>query len=205
MTETDVTKKALTVYDQVQTMVVVDNITMIAAVDVVKAMRLLRKEIASTFDPIISKAHAAHQEAKAQKDKAELPLIQAEDFLKPRIKSYLAQEELKRQAEENRIRLEAQKAEEEIRLAEAVQLASEGLTGEAEYVLESPKPIMMPTIAKTVPKVDMRLYRKIWKYRILRESDIPREYLTVDLPKIGAVVRALKSKCKIPGVEIYEE
>ncbi len=204
-TPDNVAMKAISVYDQVKVIAVIDNVTMVAADDMIKSMRLLRKEIALTFDPIISKAHAAHKEAKAQKDKAELPLIRAEEYLKPQIKAYLAQEERKRQDEENRLRLEAKKAEEEKRLSNAVQLEAEGLTEEAEYVIACQIPIVMPTAEKTTPNADMRLYRKVWKYRIVNESLIPREYHMVDLPKIGAVVRALKSKCKIPGIEVYEE
>jgi hypothetical protein len=198
-------KQALTVYDQAKAIKVIDNVTMTAADDLIKSMRLVRKEIGLAFDPIIAKAHAAHKEAKAQKDRAELPLIQAEEFLKPQIKKYLSDQEMIRLLEENRLRLEAQKAEEERRLAEAAQLEAEGHKEEAEAILDTPAPIVMPTVEKTTPKADMRLYRKVWKYRIINEADIPREYLTPDLIKIGGVVRALKGKCKISGVEVYEE
>lgn len=198
-------KQALTVYDQAKAITVKDNPTMTQADDLIKSMRLVRKEIGLAFDPIIAKAHAAHKEAKAQKDRAELSLIQAEEYLKPQIKRYLAEEERKRQEEENRLRLEAQKAEEERRLEEAIQLSSEGLKEEAEAVLESPQPIVMPTVEKTTPKADMRLYRKVWKYRIINEALIPREYLKPDEIKIGGIVRALKSKCKIDGIQVYQE
>ena len=198
-------KQALTVYEQAKAITVIDNTTMTAADDLIKSMRLVRKEIGLAFDPIIAKAFAAHREAKSQKDRAELPLIQAENFLKPQIKTFLAEEERKRQEEENRLRLEAQKAEEERRLTEAAQLEAEGLKEEAEAVLEAPQPIVMPTVEKTTPKADMRIYRKVWKYRIINEDLIPDEFWQLDLQLIGSRVRDLKSKCKIPGVQVYEE
>lgn len=198
-------KQALTVYDRAREIKVVDNITMTAADDIIKSMRLVRKEIGLAFDPIIAKAFSAHREAKSQKDRAELPLIQAEEFLKPQIKNYLAEQERIRQAEENRLRLEAQKAEEERRITEAAQLEAEGLQEEAEAVLDTPAPIVMPTVEKTTPKADMRIYRKVWKYRIVNEAQIPREYLKPDDIKIGGVVRSLKGTCKIPGIQVYEE
>ncbi len=197
-------KQAVTVYDQAKAIIVIDNDTMTQAVELTKSMRLIRKEIGLAFDPIIAKAHAAHKEAKAQKDRAELPLIQAEEYLRPQVKKYIADKELERKIEENRIRLEALKAEEEYRLAEAVQLSSEGFKEESDAILETKRPIVMPNIEKTI-KADMRLYRKVWKFRIINEQDIPREYMSVDMTKIGAVVRALKTKCLIPGIEIYEE
>ena len=198
-------KQALTVYDQAKAITVIDNATMSQADELIKSMRLVRKEIGLAFDPIIAKAHAAHKEAKAQKDRAELPLIQAEEFLKPQIKKYLAEQERIRIEKENELRLQAQKAEEEKRLAEAAQLEAEGHKEEAEAVLEKPAPIVMPTVEKTTPKADMRLYRKVWKFRIINEAAIPREYLKPDEIKIGGIVRALKGNCKIAGIEVYEE
>ncbi len=197
-------KQALSVYDQAKAIKVIDNPSMSAADDLIKSIRLVRKEIGLAFDPIIAKAHAAHKEAKAQKDRAELPLIQAEEFLKPQIKKYLADQETIRLLEENRLRLEAQKAEEERRIAEAAQLEAEGHQSEAEAILDTPAPIVMPTVEKTTPKADMRLYRKVWKFRIINSSMIPFEYMTPDLIKIGGIVWALKGNCKISGVEVYE-
>lgn len=198
-------KQALTVYEQAKQITVTDNVTMSAADQLIKDMRLVRKEIGLAFDPIIAKAFAAHKEAKAQKDRAELPLIQAEEYLKPQIKKYIADQERKRQEEENRLRLEAQAREEAERLEKAAQLEVEGHKEEAEAVLEKPAPIVMPTVEKTTPKTDMRLYRKSWKFRVINEADIPREYMSPDLIKIGGVVRALKNKTSIKGIEVYEE
>ena len=198
-------KQALTTFDQAKAITVTDNATMSRADDLIKSMRLVRKEIGLAFDPIIAKAFAAHKEAKAQKDRAELPLIQAEEYLKPQIKSYIAECEHKRQEEENRLRLDAQKAEEERRLLEAIQLEKEGLQEESLAVLDTPAPIIMPTVERTTPKADMRLYRKVWKYRIVNEALIPREYLTPDLQKIGSLVRGFKEKFKVPGIQVYEE
>ena len=198
-------KQALTVYEQAKAITVTDNITMTQADDLIKSMRLVRKEIGLAFDPIISKAFAAHKEAKAQKDRAELPLIQAEDFLKPQIKRYIDQQEQIRIAEENRLRIEALKAGEERMLAEAEQLEKEGFPEEANAVLEAPQLIVMPTVEKTTPKVDMRTYKKKWKYRIINEDLIPDEFWQLDLQLIGSRVTDLKSKCKIAGIQVYEE
>jgi len=198
-------KQALTVYEQAKAITVTDNLTMTQADDLVKSMRLVRKEIGLAFDPIIAKAFAAHKEAKAQKDRAELPLIQAEGYLKPQIKRYIDEQEYKRQEEENRLRIEARKVEEERRLAEAVQLEAEGFKEEAEATLTTPTPIIMPTVEKTTPKADMRIYGKNWKFRIVDESKLPREYLIPDLIKIRGIVRALKEKCIINGIQVYEE
>lgn len=198
-------KQALTVYEQAKQITVTDNVTMSQADQLIKDMRLVRKEIGLAFDPIIAKAHAAHKEAKAQKDKAELPLIQAEEYLKPQIKRYIDQQEQIRLAEENRLRLEAQRAEEEKRLAEAAQLEAEGLKEEAAAVLEAPQPIVMPTVEKTTPKADMRLYRKTWKFEVIDLAKLPEKYKMANESAIRSVVNGLKEKAKIDGVRIWQE
>jgi hypothetical protein len=198
-------KQALTVYDQAKAITVIDNESMTFADEMIKNIRLVRKEIEAVFSPIIKKAWEAHKEAKNQQSKAEAPLIAAEEWLRPQVKKYLSDQETIRLLEENRLRLEAQKAEEERRIAEAAQAEAEGRQEDAEAILDTPAPIVMPTVEKTVPKADMRLYRKVWKFRVINPDIIPKEYLTPDLIKIGGIVRALKGQCKISGIEVYEE
>jgi hypothetical protein len=60
-------------------------------------------------------------------------------------------------------------------------------------------------IPKSVPKVAGISMRENWKFRIVNEKLIPREYLKVDDVKIGAIVRALKGATNIPGIEAYNE
>ena len=48
-------------------------------------------------------------------------------------------------------------------------------------------------------------YRGIWKFRIIDEGKIPREYMIPDQIKIGQLVRALKQATNIPGIEAYED
>lgn len=62
-----------------------------------------------------------------------------------------------------------------------------------------------PTIVVPAPKIDGVVVRTIWKYRIIDETKIPREYLMPDEKKIGAVVRASGGSIKIDGIEIYSE
>jgi hypothetical protein len=44
-----------------------------------------------------------------------------------------------------------------------------------------------------------------WKFEVVDASQVPREYLSPDLAKIGAVVKSLKDACVIPGVRVYNE
>jgi|WetSurMetagenome_2_1015567.scaffolds.fasta_scaffold88551_4 hypothetical protein len=48
--------------------------------------------------------------------------------------------------------------------------------------------------------------RRTWKYRIVDESRVPREYLAVDHAKVSAALAASKTPGEvIPGIEFYQE
>jgi len=166
-----------------------------------------KKQVEEVFDPIVSKAHAAHKEAVAQKKKFMDPLLQAETSVKGKVSIYRMEEDRNRRAEEQRLAEIARKEAEERALAEAAQLEASGEKELAEMVLETaaeaPAPVVV--IESFVPKQAGVSGRTNWKYRIVNESLIPREFLSVDPVKIGAVVRSQKGMTKIPGIEVYSE
>lgn len=200
-----VAKKALTIPEQARAVKVVDSETYSQAGEILVTIKGLRKEIGAAFDPIIKKAHEAHKEAKAQKDKAEAPLIEAENIIKPALAAYDREQERLRREEEERQREIARKAEEERRLREAEQAEKEGRNEEAQAIIEEPVYVPPVVIEKTTPKVQGISMQKVWKFRVTNEALIPREYMTPDMVKIGGVARATKGSIQIPGVEIYSE
>lgn len=198
-------QKALTVPQQARTVIVIDNETLLKANDVLLRIKDIRKEIDSAFDPIISKAFITHKEAVAQKKRAEAPLIEAEGYIKPQIANYIAEQERIRREKEEKLRQEALQAEEERKLQEAIQAEKEGNTEEAEAILQEETFIPPPIVEKTTPKLEGTAIKENWKFRIADLDKIPRIYMVPDLVKIGQIVRALKSKCNIPGIEVYPE
>lgn len=173
--------------------------------EMLKGIKVLRREVDAAFDPIIQKAHAAHKEAIAQKSKVEAPLTEADTILRRGLAVYTQEEERKRRAEEARLRELARKAEEERMLAEAQMLADMGQHEQAEAVLSEPvfaAPVVLP---KETPKVAGVFHREDWKFRIVNAALIPRGYLIPDEKSIGAVVRASQGKIQIPGIEAYCE
>lgn len=199
----EVTERALTVPEKAQAIIIRSNDDFIKAGEILTAIKSLRKEIDATFDPIIKKAFEAHKEAVAQKKKVDAPLVEAEGIVKPRMAAWNAEQERIRREEEERLREIARKEEEERRLKEAIDAEKSGNKEEAEAILETPiepPPVVIP---KTTPKVPGVSFTKQWKFRITDPNKIPREYLTPDEGKIGGVVRALKDKANIPGVEVY--
>lgn len=56
-----------------------------------------------------------------------------------------------------------------------------------------------------VPKVAGLSSRETWRFDVVDESELPREYMTPDLKKIGAVVRSEGRNANIPGVRVRAE
>lgn len=129
--------------------------------------------------------------------------------LKRKRVAWQAEAERQRKAEEERARQEALKAQARLDAAadkKAERLLEKGHVEEAERILDAVPQVQMPVVAQTeAPKTAGVAGRKNWKFRIVSEEEIPREYLVPDLVKIGGVVRAMKDKTSISGIEVYSE
>jgi invasion protein IalB len=175
------------------------------AAELLRSIKTVRDNIAATFDEPIKAAHQAHKAMLEAKKKHEAPLSLAESTVKTKMNAWTTAQERKRREEEARLREQAQKEEEERRLREAQELERQGENQAAEALVSAP--VIAPTVvvAKQVPKVEGVSTRSVWRFRIVNEAAVPREYMTVDEKKIGGVVRSLGNKANIPGVEVYEE
>ena len=167
-----------------------------------KSIKSIQDEISNTFDPIISAQHQAHKKSLETKRKYSLPLQKAEGIVKAKIREYHLEQERIRKEEEAKLHLEAKKAEEERLLRMAVEAEQSGEKEEAEMILSSS--VVAPVI--TIPSQTNGngiSYREVWKFRITNPDFVPDKYKIIDERKVGAVVRALKDKTNIPGIEVY--
>lgn len=126
------------------------------------------------------------------------------EIIKPAMARFSMEQERKRRIEEEKLRAEARKREEDARLAEAAELEKQGQRELADAVIAAPVQVA-PVVLPKVEQPKGISYRTVWRYRIVDAAKIPREYLCVDEPKLGGVVRSLKDAANIPGVEIYSE
>ena len=124
----------------------------------------------------------------------------------PRQKGEVRAAERQRREEEARLREEARRKAEEEALARAVEAEAAGFGEAVDEILDAPPtpvvPVILPPVAPKVAGISMRT---TWKFRVVDEAAIPREYLKIDEAKIGGVVRAMKGGTKIAGVEVFEE
>lgn len=227
---TIVEEKALSLPDQAKAIRIADQGTFERAAEFLLGVKALRREIDETFDPVIKKSHEAHKEAVAAKKKVEAPVADAEAIVKRGMGTYqLEQERVAREAAEvarkERERLEAEararegaerkrleREAEDRRLAEASEAEARGDAETAARLLDAPlepvfvapaAPVFMPPPAPETAKVEGVSFRESWDFELVDERNLPREYLTPDLKKIGAVVRAMKGETKIPGVRVW--
>ena len=199
----EVKTMALSIPDRANAIIINSNEDYARAGQLLLTIKGIRKKIEETFKPIKQKMDVAKKEVLDQEKAADAPLAKAEAIIKPRIAQWNAEQERIRKEEEDRQRAIAQAAEEERRLQEAILAEQSGHKEEAEAIIETPIQAAPVVIPKTTPKVAGISFTKQWKFRIVDEAKIPRQYLSVDEQKIGAVVRALKDSTNIPGVEIY--
>ena len=180
-------KDALGYPDRAKKIIVHDGKTLTVANDFLISIKLLKDEIAQTFNPIIKKAHEAHKEAVAKKKEHEAPLTLAETTIKLHIGSYLEiQARIRREAEEEAIREEEerQKKEEKI-LAEAKIFEDSGKEKEAaSLIAEIPLPVRVEIPPE--PEAKGLSIKKI-----------------LDTEAINRIVNQRKDQANIPGIEVY--
>lgn len=182
----EIEKQASQFPQQALSITVFNDRSLREANDFLLAIKTMQKRINETFGPVIKKAHQAHREAIMQKKKYEQPLLEAERIVKPQISSYLAEMERIRREAEDKARKEKEEAEETINGLDA------SIT-------------KMETSVPEKIKLQGTSIRKVYRFRIVDETKIPRFYLMVDMVKIGKAVNELKEQTDIPGVEVFVE
>jgi hypothetical protein len=176
-------------------------------VELGRALRAMKDGIEEYWSPLVADAHKQHKALIARQNEMLKPVESAIGKLKALISTYEYEEERKRK-EAERIAAEALRKQQEAEaMLEAQRLQAAGDSMGAESVIEQaiaapPPPVILQS---TVPQVQGKSSRQQWKFRITNEALIPREYLCVDEQKLGAVVRALKDKARIPGIEVYPD
>lgn len=198
-------KRVAPLSEQVREIAIVDNETYISAGELLVAVKDLRREADKRFDPIIKKAHEAHKEAIKQKSEVDEPLAIAQRILAGKIKGYDDKLERERREEQRRREEELRKQEEERKLQEAVAAEEAGEQERAEAIIEKPVEVTPVTVQKDTPKVQGMHFRTNWRFRVVDETKVPRQYLVLDMSKIGKEVRDKKDKTDIPGIEAYPD
>ena len=206
-------QKAVTIKDQAQSLIITDAPGYERAKELLLSIKDLRKQISDTFKPIIEKAYQAHRTALFQQKKVETPLIEAEGIIKPRIATFLAAEESKRRADEDRLRRIAEQEAEERRLADALAAEADGDMDEVDAILDEPPAYVPPPIVqRTVTTGGGISVREVWSFELtdlkalvkaVAEGKVPLAAIHANTAFLGQQARSLKGELQYPGVRVF--
>lgn len=216
----EIRRETMSITERVHAMVITNDQDYAWAGVFFKRIKSARKAVEETFRPVIDSAHKAHRAAIDALKKHDDPLAAAQKIADRKISDY----DLKKKQEARRIEAERmaearrkaeaeaearRREEEDRRLAQAAELQANGDAEAAEVLLDAPVQVeVAPVVIEPVqaaPKIEGMHFRTNWKFRVTNPAMVPEEYKVIDEKKIGAVVRALKDACRIPGVEVYSE
>jgi hypothetical protein len=165
------------------------------------------RRIADWFRPLRDAAHKAWKVLCDREREVLTPLTQEIARLKRERVTWKAADDQRRRDEERRLADAEKRRAEEAAAAKAKQLEDRGQVAQAAQVLEraiaAPPPAVV--LPDSTPKVAGISARKVWRFRVVDEALVPREFLKVDDVKVGQYVRAMKSTGAIAGIEIYSE
>lgn len=171
-------------------------------------------EVNRAFDPIIRKAHDAHREALAQKQRIAAPIEQAERIVKGALAAYSREQERQRQEVQRAAEAAARKLAEEEALRTAQALQDAGRADEADAVLEQPLPVMPVVVQKPAPVaagVSMRVaYRAEVTSLLALVQHVAAHPENLNLVQANGVAlnqlaRSMRSDLAIPGVRVVAE
>jgi len=135
-------------------------------------------------------------------------LASAERLIKGAMLSFTQEQERIRRLEEARIRelarLEQERRDRELeqRISQAQQ---DGDTAKAETLLATATEIATPVVLSQKPRVEGVKTMTRWKFRIVNEALIPREYLMPNERLLADTATKTKGSLEVPGVEFYPE
>ena len=207
--KTELEERALTITEKVNTLVIMNQNELELAGVLLLNTQLLMKEIKSTFDPIVAKAHATHKEATFQRKKHLDPVEQNEWVIKNKISGYIQACELAQQKEEDKKRAEAEKKEQALkdRAAEALKNGDEK---KAEKLIEKAAEVVMPSIAPKYEKpanvgVVTRYRAEITDRKLIPIELNGIELRPPDMKALNKLAQISRGMFDIPGIKIVAE
>ena len=135
-------------------------------------------------------------------------LSNAERQIKSAMLAFMQEQERIRREQEERLqalaRVERERLD-KLTSEKVSQALEEGNFEKAGEILDTVAEVAVPTVQLEKPKAQGIKMVTRWKYRIVDESLIPREYLMPNEKLLASMAIAAKGATKIAGVEFYSE
>lgn len=199
------------VIQKVSTLTINDHKDFEAAGNMLVELKTYIKKVQDFWKEPKEAAHKAWKNI-CEKEKAMLePLQQAEKLIKTKMAEFQKEQEAKQRAIQEELERK-QREEAERLLQEAAEKEEAGdklganlLMAQAELIEQS-----APVATFQQPTARGVSSKKVWKARIVDETQVPIEYMgillrPVDIKALNDIAKTSKGKARIPGVEFYEE
>ena len=210
--------KALTLSDQAAALVITDQPSYDYGVDLLRTVKAFRDKAEAELRPAIDAAHKAHKAILGVLQRVDVPLEKAERNIKSIMAAWTIEQERIRRAEEDRLRLEQEKAREAEIEAQIEQAEAEGadqtevlaMIEQAAMAPAPPPPTVVPVykpaagvaVRKTFA-AEVTSLRQLIQH-VAQHPDL--EYLlAADLPKLNQLARMQGAGLRIPGVRVIEK
>ena len=196
-------KDAQSIVDHAKTFEIINAEDYLRSGSLAVAITDMIRNIKETHRPVIDHWSKKHKEAIAEMNADLLPLEGVKVIMESKRIDYRRKEEEIRAKEQIRLQEEAKKRAEDLALLEAEQADLSGQRDAADRIIDTPitaAPVFLPSAA---PKTQGQVIRKYPSFRIVDANLIPRQYLIPDEQAIGKVVKALKERHSIPGIEMF--
>jgi len=131
-------------------------------------------------------------------------LTAAETAYKKSMVTYVVEQDRKKREEEAKLEREAEKRRIELE-KQAKKHEEKGNIEKAQERAELADAVMPAVSGIQTPKAAGVFMREIWKYRIVDDKIIPREFLIVNEKLLGEMARSTKGVVPVAGVEFYSE
>jgi hypothetical protein len=165
----------------------------------------IKAELAKDLEPKIEMLDDLHSQGVALRNKILAPYDLAEDTIEGIMRPYVLQKKSEADAEKRRLQQEAIKAAQEEKELLQLQAEIEGRPEEAAMIEQlAPVPAVVK-MAPAVPKQEGMSMRGKWRWEIVNEDLIPRDYWMLNEVAINAQVKKLGDKCDIPGIKVIED
>ena len=213
----EIEQRTQTMLQRAQALVIVDQRTYDAAVELGRAIKDLRAEAEAHHRPVIQAALEAHRRALEAFRRIDEPLKAAEAEIKRRLSAWVAEQERLRQEAERRAREEAERAAAEALEAQLEQIEAAGAPVEViEAVIRRAEaaPVMAPRVAPQYERAQGIAARKTYRAQVISMIDLVRwvaanptheTLLQPNQSALNALARAQRENLRIPGVRVVVE
>lgn len=182
------------------------------AVEFLKIIANGKKQVGEEFDEGVSDAHSLHKKLVAQRAKYLDVLKEADDIVRSLIKGYRLELEKKRKDDEAKAKaiLDASIKATQDRLMKESELAKEEGNDDKSNQLAMESVSIEPgscVVASAAVKQDGMSSKLVWKGKVIDQSILPKEFLTITVNQkaIDDFAKKNDNKIHIAGVEWYQD